>query len=137
MSMQTFLGSAFIVAVGYVATIPLEIDPLPIEIKSVTVSDDLSTAVIDRKVNVNFTVRADYLGEVVNIKTEQGVPECERKMRVDFSTGEPTTQTFDFHRWTMPECRAALVDGERYQLVVTVTPPDGEPTVARSNIFSP
>ena len=137
MSMQTVIGSTVILAVGYLVTAPFEITPPPIDIKSITVSDDMSKATIDRTINVNFTVRADYLGEVVNIETEQGVPECERNTRLDFSTGEPKAQTFDFHLWTMPECRSALVDGERYQLVVTVTPPDGESTVARSNIFSP
>ncbi len=110
--------------------------PPPIDIQSVLY--DVSTEVVtyQRVVNASRIVRAPWITDVVELETEQTVPECSNEGWADYGPQENTVQTFDLRLFSGPDCPGALEPGKTYTIVATVNPIDGPGSQARSDPFT-
>ena len=106
----------------------------PVELRSV--SYDAGQVVYSRTVHADQIIRAAWHGDMVDVATERGVPECEATGRADYGPQEPETQVFDFDVFFTPDCAGALEDGASYVIWAAVVPVNGDPSEIRSEPFT-
>lgn len=130
------LTIAFLSVVGFVEGVDFvsPADKPAVEILGVSLSGD--SVKYTRKVHATNPIRAAWSGDVVNIATERGVPECEISGRATYGPDEPQTQTFPASEFLGPGCLGALIPGETYEIWASVTPLDGAASQFRSDAFT-
>jgi hypothetical protein len=123
-------------SVGFMVIWSAVSPPPPIDLQSVLYDVDTGVVTYQREVNAKRTVRAPWITDVVELETEQAVPECSNEGWADYGPQENTVQTFDLARFAGPDCRAALEAGKTYTIVATVNPIDGPGSQVRSAPFT-
>lgn len=130
------VSAAFLSVVGFVEGVDLiaPADRPLVDVMQVALSGD--TIRYTRTVHSDTPIRAAWRGDVVNVQTEQSVPECESTGHATYGPGEPQTQIFDADDFLGRGCLDALIPGETYEIWASVSPLDGPASQVKSEAFT-
>lgn len=138
-TIQALIGGAIISLMGsgaIVSVIPSAASKPPIELTDLRWNGE--AVEFTRVVNVDETVRATVVNEMIDVETERTVHGCllTPPRRADFDPHETETKVFTLERFISSFCPENPVKGRKYVLLSVVAPLDGrEPTSFRSEPF--